>query len=303
MNLLIVEDEATNVKLLDHYVMSYFKDNNIIDNINIDIASNGYEAIGMYSMHQYDIILLDVKMPKCDGIKVLNYFKSNSNIDKPFICMITAMGESKYKNLYKLLGANSYIIKPFDKMKIYQVLDKILEVQDDDMLEFNDMMEFDEADEFDEFRSQKENLVQTHAKVSSVEFLKDYDDISYMVEDIDDIDDIIQDIILRLDILNLDTNRDDILLAFHRYIRFLNSLFSFGEISDALGILSTHISNLKLESYDELNANFIIELIRAILDDLSTWKNYVFVEQSVNDVYYINDSILSNCKQFENIIK
>jgi CheY-like chemotaxis protein len=286
MKILIVEDDQTNVKLLSFYVEEYFKHKNI-SSFTIEIAQNGLEAIGLNCINQYDIMLLDVKMPKFDGLEVLNTFKSNKYLHKPFISMITSMGEDRYKNLFKLLGANSYIIKPFNKNRINEVIDKVYELKNTTNTTINSI-------------EQKET--KDYEIISAQQFLKDVDNLSYVLEDIDELNEISSEVIFNLDIDNFKIHKKNILLALNKYARLLNSLFSFNELSSYLDSLSSIIFDIDLKTYDELKSNYIVELIRAIFEDITIWKEHLFIEQDLDDVYYINTTIISHCKEFEELI-
>lgn len=80
----------------------------------IGMARDGNEAFDMVSNVQPDILLLDVIMPHLDGIGVLEKI-SNSNISKQPICiMLSAVGQDKITQRALELGAEYYIVKPFD---------------------------------------------------------------------------------------------------------------------------------------------------------------------------------------------
>lgn len=297
MNILIVEDELTNVKLLDFYVRDFLSTNNI-KQFNIDYAENGIEAVGYNLVNKYDLMLLDVRLPKLDGIKVLNILKNNSSLNKPYICMTTSLGQDKYKKLFKLLHANTYLIKPFNKEKTHEILLKIK-----NNLEEIDVKTIDETEVVDEFGEIIDIANNSHQHISAIEFLKDYENIEYMLDDIEDIDDLITNLVIELNADTFSSQQMDIDVSLTKYVIFLNSLVSFEELSNALTMLKYEINSIDIKKYDELKVIYIIELIRTILEDISDWKEYVFVEKSANDVYYINASILSNCIQLKNLIK
>ena len=80
----------------------------------IGMARDGNEAFDMVSNVQPDILLLDVIMPHLDGIGVLEKI-ANSNIQKTPICiMLSAVGQDKITQRALELGAEYYIVKPFD---------------------------------------------------------------------------------------------------------------------------------------------------------------------------------------------
>lgn len=308
MNILIVDDEETNIKLINFYIKTYFESISHTT-YSLSIASNGLEALGYCMIRSYDLIFLDVKMPKLDGIKFLNILRKNQTITKPLICMVTALGEEKYKHLFKLLGANSFIIKPFKKTNVIEILQQIkplsLEPKSKENADDHNFDSFDEFDEFDEHdTSQKKTLIDTNTreKVSASDFLKDYPKIDYILEDLEDIDELLQELIDNLDISNFEKYTEEIGRTLLKYERFLNTFICFTDISKAIHALDSHIRFIDLENYDLLKGNYLVELIRATLEDISVWKEHVFIQQNVNDIYYINYSVLSNCQQLEKLI-
>lgn len=302
MKILIVEDEDINVKVLRFHIETFIKSQRI-ENVMIDIASNGLEALGYLSIKEYDVMFLDVRMPKFDGIKVLNTLKMRDS-KLPHICMVTALGEEKYKRLFKLLHANSYIIKPFEDEKIYAVLQKVYDknlkeiptqtIQEEEIVFENDFFDFDD----------EEPQVQTaiYETVSAQEFVKDYENLEYILEDLEEIDSLLDEIIHSLDIDTLNPLKANIELTLNKYITFLHSLMEFNALSEALSIMVREVQQLNLEKFEDMKKVFIIELIRAILEDISSWKEFVFVSQEAQNVHYINDSVLSNCDQFVKVV-
>ena len=80
----------------------------------IGIAKDGEEAVNMISNIMPDVALLDVIMPHLDGIGVLERV-ANISIDKKPICiMLSAVGQDKVTQKAITLGAEYYVVKPFD---------------------------------------------------------------------------------------------------------------------------------------------------------------------------------------------
>ena len=315
INILIVDDEKVIVEILSKYLTRYFK-NNEFEEFSIDMAYNGLEAIELIDNKRYDMVFLDVIMPKCDGIELLDNIRvSNKEKHQPYICMVTAMGEEKDKILFKQKGASSYAIKPYGRDTIYLMLDRyikpLIEEKKNNNEEFEDFDEFtdfyDLDDEFDDdFSNDKEQMDQynnTHSQISAVEFLKEYDDIDYILEDIEDIDESLRDIVDCLDIDAIEKYQEEISNVLNKYAIFLNSLTQFYELSSSLNALNNSISNLDFNTIDDKKAKFIIEFIRAILKDLLDWKEHVFIIKDAVDIYYINASALNSCIQLEQLIK
>jgi DNA-binding NtrC family response regulator len=77
----------------------------------IDIAHNGLEALGKVNENRYDVLILDIKMPKMDGIEVLRRVKeARPDID---VIMVTGLHEIGTAVKAIKLGALDYLPKPF----------------------------------------------------------------------------------------------------------------------------------------------------------------------------------------------
>jgi DNA-binding response OmpR family regulator len=251
INVLIVEDEETNAKILNFYFTEYFKTCNI-EKFNINISSNGWEALGMTSVENYDIIFLDVMMPKCDGFKVLNTIRLLRKDQKqPYICMVTGLGKEKHKLLFKLKGANSYVIKPFEKKIIIKILDKFMtqKANKEKQQTIDDIINCFSKEAFEDFyeESESDNLIGKEIKnidVSATDFLKEYVDIEYIVDNICSIDILVEDIIDNFESQTYYNYIKDINLTFDKYIILFNSFSDFYELASALYLLNQTLENL-----------------------------------------------------------
>ena len=80
------------------------------DGMEVDCAYDGEEALSMVKEKEYDMILLDLMLPKLDGLSVCQQIREFSNVP---IVMLTAKGEDMDKILGLEYGADDYITKPF----------------------------------------------------------------------------------------------------------------------------------------------------------------------------------------------
>ncbi|MBU7318369.1 response regulator transcription factor [Paenibacillus oleatilyticus] len=76
----------------------------------IDTAADGEEALRLFESHRYNLILLDLMMPKVDGIEVCRRLRMKTNVP---ILMLTAKDQEIDKVLGLSIGADDYITKPF----------------------------------------------------------------------------------------------------------------------------------------------------------------------------------------------
>ncbi|MFO7295350.1 MAG: response regulator transcription factor [Caldicoprobacter sp.] len=123
--LLVVDDEPAIVKGLKFSLER--------DGYLIDAAYDGEEAMKMFDENQYDLVILDVMLPKLDGLTVLQRIREKSSVP---VIMLTAKGEDMDKILGLEYGADDYITKPFNilelKARIKAVFRRINETNKDD---------------------------------------------------------------------------------------------------------------------------------------------------------------------------
>lgn len=81
----------------------------------VGTAKDGEEAYEMIKKKETDVVLLDIVMPKLDGLTVMDKIKNDRNLKKhPAFIMISAIGQEKITEDAFDLGADYYIMKPFD---------------------------------------------------------------------------------------------------------------------------------------------------------------------------------------------
>lgn len=104
---LVVDDEKLIVKGIR---FSLFQ-----DGLEVDCAYDGEEALEMIKNTEYDLILLDVMLPKMDGFEVCQQVREFSDVP---IIMLTAKGDDMDKILGLDYGADDYITKPFNILEV-----------------------------------------------------------------------------------------------------------------------------------------------------------------------------------------
>ena len=85
------------------------------DNYQVDCAYDGEEALELAKTNTYDIVLLDVMLPKLNGFEVCQQIREFSNVP---IIMLTAKGDDMAKILGLEYGADDYITKPFNILEV-----------------------------------------------------------------------------------------------------------------------------------------------------------------------------------------
>jgi CheY-like chemotaxis protein len=115
IDILLVEDNSSDLELTIHALQKYKLANNI------HIARDGAEALDLLQPkdnrvieNKPKVILLDLKLPKVDGLQVLKALKSDSRTKNIPVVILTSSREERDLVESYALGVNSYIVKPVD---------------------------------------------------------------------------------------------------------------------------------------------------------------------------------------------
>jgi len=131
INILLVEDNPLDVEM----IQETFK---LIESKNrLFLTKDGEEALDfIYHRGKYqdtslapvpDLILLDIRMPKVDGLEVLKVIKSDENLKKiPVLVLTISDRDADIRKAYEY-GANSYIVKPIEFSGFVNILTKVEE--------------------------------------------------------------------------------------------------------------------------------------------------------------------------------
>ena len=104
---LVVDDEKLIVKGIRFSLLQ--------DGLDVDCVYDGEEALEMAKTTEYDLILLDIMLPKMDGFEVCQQIREFSDVP---IVMLTAKGDDMDKILGLEYGADDYITKPFNILEV-----------------------------------------------------------------------------------------------------------------------------------------------------------------------------------------
>ena len=115
MRVLVVDDE----KLIRDVIKEYL----LLENIEVEEASNGEEALNKVKQEDFDIIIMDIMMPKMDGYTACREIKKIKDI--PFI-MLSARGEEYDKLIGFDLGIDDYVTKPFSPKELMRRVNAVL---------------------------------------------------------------------------------------------------------------------------------------------------------------------------------
>jgi CheY-like chemotaxis protein len=116
IRILLVDDEE-HIRLL-------FKEELEEEGYSIRLASNGYEALEILKTGQFDLVVLDIKMPGIDGIQTLNEIKKLNKEQRVILC--SAYGE--FKQDFSSWVSDAYVVKSADTRELKETIKHVLKV-------------------------------------------------------------------------------------------------------------------------------------------------------------------------------
>ncbi|MDI6802369.1 MAG: response regulator [Bacteroidota bacterium] len=114
--ILVVDDEDTLRTVLSQELKG--------EGYEVETAADGLLALDAIKQNNFDLVLLDIKMPNMDGFEVLKYIKQNHKDLK--IIMLTGFADLKNAIESKKLGAEDFVSKPYDLVDLLTTIERVL---------------------------------------------------------------------------------------------------------------------------------------------------------------------------------
>lgn len=109
-SILVVEDDLTTVQLIEFLLKK--------NKFEVLIAYNGVEALEITRKEKPDLILMDVMMPRMDGIEAIEKLKEDESTQDIPIIILSALGQEMDVMRGLQAGASGYIVKPFSPKEL-----------------------------------------------------------------------------------------------------------------------------------------------------------------------------------------
>ncbi|ACB51075.1 two-component transcriptional regulatory protein [Crocosphaera subtropica ATCC 51142] len=110
MKILIVEDEMEIAKIIQTTLER--------ESFDCMVAYDGLTALDLFQQQAPDLIILDLMLPKLDGLEVCTRIRQKVNTKDPYILMLTAKGEEIDRVIGLSTGADDYLVKPFSPIEL-----------------------------------------------------------------------------------------------------------------------------------------------------------------------------------------
>jgi DNA-binding NtrC family response regulator len=117
ISILAVDDEETFLQVVESMLSQ--------EGFNVEVAKDGVLAINALQQKTYDLVLLDIKLPRVDGVEVLKFIRDHSYDTQ--VIMLTGVHDVKIAVECMQLGAYNYITKPYAGDELVSIIERALE--------------------------------------------------------------------------------------------------------------------------------------------------------------------------------
>jgi two-component system chemotaxis response regulator CheY len=117
--ILIAEDSQT-MRSLIASTISVMGDYELIE------AANGFEALRILPREKVDLVITDINMPDINGLELISFIKNNPNYQETPLFIISTEGSEKDREKGLSLGADAYLVKPFNPEELQALIRQYL---------------------------------------------------------------------------------------------------------------------------------------------------------------------------------
>ena len=119
--ILVADDDSTVVRAISYLLKAQS------DRFEVEMSRDGYETLIKAGDFKPDLLILDIRMPKIDGLEVCRRLRQNEDITQGIkILAITGHSEAYEREQVLESGANDYLLKPFEKKSLLDHIERLL---------------------------------------------------------------------------------------------------------------------------------------------------------------------------------
>ncbi len=124
MKILVVEDSSS----MRAYLTTIIEGGTESYDLDIVEASSGFEALKTLPHHHFDAILTDINMPDINGLELVSFLKNHPVYKAIPIMVISTESSDEDRKRAEALGAEEYLVKPFEAGQLIEKLRRLLKV-------------------------------------------------------------------------------------------------------------------------------------------------------------------------------
>jgi len=118
--ILIVEDSETMRSLLAASLEE------LAVPVKVSEAASGFEALRMLPREDFDLVVTDINMPDINGLELLSFVRRNARFESIPVVIVSTEGSARDRDKGLELGADAYLVKPFDPEALREVVSELL---------------------------------------------------------------------------------------------------------------------------------------------------------------------------------
>ena len=99
-----------------------------IEVVEVHMAVSGFDALKVLPRHRFELIITDINMPDINGLELINFVKKNPHYRDTPLFVVTTEGREQDRDRGLQLGANEYVVKPFDPARISELVRRYLKL-------------------------------------------------------------------------------------------------------------------------------------------------------------------------------
>lgn len=321
MNLLFVEDDLDLQEEMKIFLSRFFG--------HVDTANNGAEALLRYKKHRYDLILTDLRMPIMGGAELLKKIHAINNSQR----VLVLSAHSENENLIELinLSIDGFLLKPIDMERVVQQLNKTCQaIYDHKMLEyFSNMLEETNKELRNSnielecalnelMRSkntrQENNSAPDGRKLSDNESMMLYTRSDQMSAEqfhtvypfeLDRTNENLEELEDKFNMLLVNAEQNVNHETLSTLTKILRDFSREIEMIPQFGPIAYGIQQLQqtFESVDDpAKLSGILPMIVSLFDNLERWRLGIFYYRNVDDIHYMDNSIISDALSLQGIL-
>jgi len=309
--ILSVDGNLLYSRILKQDVEEYFK---LYDEVvEFYVSQTPQQTLDIINSHEIDIIFLDISSKQFDGIKLLKYIKEQP-VRQSKIVGVMELYDHTYRFQALKQKVYRYIYKPYDNKEIHAVLSKFFKKnyynkeinRIEKFINIEDIKQQGDTNrtiikEIDNEQKVVKNYISGHQAIDAKKFLESYEDWAYDLDDLDSLELALDRLMMNLILENdFETTMPDIINILETYNKFLYLFLEFDELSKVVYSIALLLREI---DYNHIPSQTMVsKLLITTIQDLVEWKEKVFVAQSAEDVYYINDPILNSYVQLQDLL-
>jgi len=308
--ILSIDSNLLNSKVIEQDVKEYFK--SIDDECEFFASQNPQNTLDIINSKKIDIIFIDISSKNYDGLRLLKYIKAQG-LKQSKIVAVTTLEDHSFRIEALKQKVYRYIYKPYDNKEIKEVLAKFFSInyyakeinRTEHFINVSDLSadtnEIKHSIKTKEDEAIIESFGITHKSMTAKDFVLSYEEFNLEIHHLDDLDLALDKLIESILIFdNFEEALPNIIYILETYNSFLFALTEFVELSSVVYSILILVRDLDINKID--CKPMVTRLIITTIQDLVDWKEKVFIDQTADDIYYINDCILNSYVQLQDLI-